>query len=179
MTTLSWNCRGLCCASTIRHLKQLVDVHKPCFLFLYETLLSLQRCWKQVRSLGFDCYEGTNVQGKRGGTILLWSNSTPCSVLSMTSNWIHVQTTINGNQSLLTFVYAPPNHLDRLPFWSSISSLVSGSALPWLLQGDFNQVLDSSEKFSNCTTIYGAKDFKDFINMSELIGLHIEGNWYT
>lgn len=61
MSTLSWNCRGLGYPSTIRHLKQLVNVHKPCFIFLAETLLSLQRSWKQVRALGFDSFVGTDI----------------------------------------------------------------------------------------------------------------------
>lgn len=47
--------------------------------------------------------------------------------------------------------------------------------VPWLFLGDFNKILDGSEKLSHVDIIVGAKDFRDFnfYNMD----MKPEGNW--
>ncbi|KAF7821258.1 reverse transcriptase [Senna tora] len=50
---------------------------------------------------------------------------------------------------------------------------------PWLLIGDFNQVLRPSETLSTNLNIPGAEDFENFPNDAGLINLHPQGNWFT
>lgn len=51
--------------------------------------------------------------------------------------------------------------------------------LPWILAGDFNQVISSSEKLSKITATPGADQFLDVINSCNLIDMKAVGNWFT
>lgn len=47
---------------------------------------------------------------------------------------------------LLTAVYGSPEASDRKGLWQSLSAASNFHRLPWLVLGDFNQVISSDEK---------------------------------
>ncbi|KAF7815570.1 reverse transcriptase [Senna tora] len=119
-------------------------------------------------------------EGHKGGTVLAWKNSVKCSVLDISPNWIHtLATDAMGTSFNLTCVYGPPHLAERPRFWDKLSHIASSVQYPWLIIGDFNQVLRSSEKLSMNLNIPGAEDFENFLNDAGLINLHPQGNWFT
>ena len=53
MRCLSWNCRGLGNSRAVRSLCDLVKSHRPCILFLMETLVHEMKIEKLRIKLGF------------------------------------------------------------------------------------------------------------------------------
>lgn len=51
--------------------------------------------------------------------------------------------------------------------------------LPWLLVGDFNQILDTQDKLSSCSNHKGVESSRDTINQCGLIDIIPTGAWYT
>jgi hypothetical protein len=47
---------------------------------------------------------------------------------------------------ILSCVYGPPNRRDRLAFWDTFAFIGEGFEATWLCIGDFNSILDQSEK---------------------------------
>ena len=50
---LSWNCRGIVNGETERALGDLVQIHKPCLIFLSETLAQKHHIDSLTRRIGF------------------------------------------------------------------------------------------------------------------------------
>lgn len=75
MTTLSWKCRGLGNPKVVHNLKYLAHNHKPIFIFLTETLATLDQMdtiRHQLGSEGLFCVER---KGRGGGLVFLWKES--------------------------------------------------------------------------------------------------------
>lgn len=52
MTIFSWNCRGLGHQSVVPALKNLIQLHKPEIIFLFETLVNANKIEEVRRSIG-------------------------------------------------------------------------------------------------------------------------------
>lgn len=50
---------------------------------------------------------------------------------------------------------------------------------PWLLMGDFNQILSCKDKISKCSASRGTKDFMDGITSCGLVEIVSQGSGYT
>lgn len=48
---------------------------------------------------------------------------------------------------LLTIVYANPRFAERHLLWENLASVANLHDLPWVITGDFNEVLSVEEKF--------------------------------
>lgn len=86
------------------------------------------------------------------------------------------------------FIYARNSREERIELWDKIKELTQSSTLkdsPWILLGDFNQVLSSSEVFS-LSPYYlcqqGMHEFSDCLEESGLFDLAFRGchfTWYN
>jgi hypothetical protein len=77
-------------------------------------------------------------------------------------------------------VYAPHTRQRCSDFWSFLSELGNYFGGAWLLLGDFNSILSSSEKsgghgFGNS----GHEEFADFMHFNALVDLGFVGNRFT
>jgi len=53
----------------------------------------------------------------------------------------------NDNKLLLiTVVYARCNALERLELWEQLEELTQGNLLPWVIEREFNVILNEEEK---------------------------------
>lgn len=71
-------------------------------------------------------------------------------VLSISDQYVHcaIETTNGHCKGCVTFVYAHHYHEKRKQLWSDLLHLHSSMLLPWITVGDFNVVLDVTEKQS-------------------------------
>jgi hypothetical protein len=77
-------------------------------------------------------------------------------------------------------VYAPHISQGRALFWNSLANLGNSFGGGWLLLGDFNSILSSSEKSGG--RAFGSSahgDFADFVHSNALIDLGFVGNKFT
>lgn len=86
-------------------------------------------------------------QGLSGGLALFWKEEIELEVLSSSPNFIDTHIKSNGKiSSFITFIYGMPQQENRQEVWDKVSLVGEGRDAAWLLSGDFNDLLDNSEK---------------------------------
>ncbi|KAF7824263.1 ribonuclease H [Senna tora] len=113
-------------------------------------MLDLKIAATRLTNMGYDKHTGTSVEGKSGGTVFQF-----------------------------TCVYGHPKVSERGILWNYLHQKSQQTEYPWIIMGDFNQVSSASEKLSNCVTINGVDQFRNFMDSSAMIDLLAQGNWYT
>jgi hypothetical protein len=100
--------------------------------------------------LGFDSCFSVDRVGRSGGLALFWNSSHNCQILDYSQNHISVEITdtVRGNWRL-TGYYGYPNGGRRRASWDFLRTLSYQSSLPWCIFGDFNDIMDASEKRGN------------------------------
>ncbi|KAL8474361.1 hypothetical protein ACS0TY_030994 [Phlomoides rotata] len=141
MIVLSWNCRGVGHPATIPFLCELVKARKPDVIFLSETLASASRLEDVRLSLNFPNCFTVACNGRSGGLALLWNNNVACSLLSYSMNHIDMEVMEGTVISRITGYYGFSERNRRHMSWSLLKQLACVSSLPWVIIGDFNDLL--------------------------------------
>ncbi|KAF2595846.1 hypothetical protein F2Q68_00012364 [Brassica cretica] len=111
---------------------------------------------------------------------LIWSKDIELTVNSSSPN--HIDTTIisKGIPFRATFVYGEPDHSKRQAIWQMLTNLQPANGEPWFLSGDFNEIIDNSEK-KGCVVraegIFCA--FRAFLAQNDLFDIKHHGNFLS
>ncbi|CAM8933405.1 unnamed protein product [Rhodiola kirilowii] len=140
MKTLCWNCRGLGHPRTVRCLTELVRFHKPQVVGLIETKMDGKRVEAVRRKIGFSYGLAVDSQGRSGGLAIWWSEDIQLSVSSFSKNHIDCEVDLGGIIRVTVFYGNPSTHR-RSESWNLLRTLGLNNQLPWLVLGDFNEVL--------------------------------------
>lgn len=171
MEVLSWNCRGICNDFTVQALKRLIQRHHPSFVFLCETKVLDLDYLKDLRiSLGFPNFEGVLSAGLSGGIALYWKEGLDVRFRSKSLNHIDVEIDSNSPSVTiwrLTGFYGYPRKADKNRSWALIRSLCDESSLPWVILGDFNELLHAKEKEGG--RIRGERQMQGFRDASLMV----------
>ncbi|GKV19445.1 hypothetical protein SLEP1_g29706 [Rubroshorea leprosula] len=139
--------RGLGNPRAVRNLIELVRWKKPIVVFLSETRLDKRRMEGVRRQLGFkNCFTIDRV-GTGGGLAMLWQDGVILSLLSYSQN--HIDMEVLGwreQRWRFTGFYGHPERSNRRRSWALLRELATKSSLPWVIGGDFNDILDQEEK---------------------------------
>jgi exonuclease III len=109
MILLCWNCQGLGRDSAVGELRWLVKQYRPSLLFLSETKMRDDSVRKFMWSLGFSGCFAINSEGRSGGLVLFWTDSSKISLKGYCKNFIDVSITQeDGLTWRATFVYGEP-----------------------------------------------------------------------
>ena len=84
---------------------------------------------------------------KVGGLAILWKEGFPLEVEKCSKNYI--DTIINkGKENAWRFTgfYEEPDTTKRHEVWFKLRALKNHGSLPWLCAGDFNEIVQQSEK---------------------------------
>lgn len=85
--------------------------------------------------------------GLSGGLALFWQQHVDMSILFQSPNLVDCYVKINEVCFYLSFVYGPPNPSFRNHLWERIEILgINRRREPWILMGDFNELLSNEEK---------------------------------
>jgi hypothetical protein len=89
--------------------------------------------------------------GKGGGLALFWDDSIKAHIILYGLH--HIDTTIWSHESNMswrqTFVYGEPKTQDRHLMWELMKRIKNRLHAPWLMIGDFNEVMWPFEHFSS------------------------------
>ncbi|XP_019181782.1 PREDICTED: uncharacterized protein LOC109176840 [Ipomoea nil] len=147
MSTLSWNCRGLGNPQTVQEIVDMVSRKKPDFVLLIETMVARDHAERLRVKIEFDGLFYVDNVGVRGGMALLWRKNNTASLLSYSKNHVDIEVTMPGFQKWrMTGFYGFAQRWRRNESWELIRSLSHRSQLPWVMIGDFNDLLYQHEK---------------------------------
>ncbi|KAL0385614.1 UNVERIFIED_CONTAM: hypothetical protein Sradi_2955700 [Sesamum radiatum] len=177
----SLNPMGIGAPWTVRALKDMVHSLNPDLVFLMETKITTQKIDSLKRSLDMHriC---VNSVGRSGGLALLWRRSVMVTIQSYSP--CHIDATVQDpNQPPLwrfSGIYGESDASKHKITWSLLSKLHSQSRRPWICIGDFNEILDNSEKEGgNLRPNWQIRDFRNALNVDELFYLGYSGDPFT
>ena len=180
MRILGWNCRGICNASTARTLRAIIRVQNPDYIFLCETKASEDSLKKLACSIGFSEHLIVGAKGKAGGIGLFWLNTVSAEIVEFDSRTIAITVQDEFCSWSLIGFYGPPYQAKRRKVWSNLHALLQSLNEPWMCFGDFNVVVEDSEKEGGIQGSTSAPNFlKELLFDLSAIDLGYSGNQFT
>ena len=102
--------------------------------------------------------------------------------LSSTKQEIHATVKVHSSNLtwLLSVIYASPRLAERRILWENLKTVAHLHNLPWLMLGDFNEVLCDDDKFGgNHVNLNRALEFKDYLDECNMVDLGFAGPKFT
>ena len=183
MNIICWNCRGALNPRFKPTLNNLISKHNPPIVIITETRVGGNRAKEITDTLPFDGAIHTDTIGYAGGLWLLWkSEEVEVTQLAKTEQEIHVVIKVIASDLywILTCIYASPRFIERKLLWGNLANVASLHNLPWVMLGDFNELLSNVDKSGgNPVNMSRALLFKDCLDSCGLIDLGFHGAKYT
>ncbi|KAL1215221.1 hypothetical protein V5N11_016987 [Cardamine amara subsp. amara] len=130
--------------------------------------------------LGYDYVYTVNPVGLSGGLALFWKKGVNIEFLFVDKNLLDLRVQFGGCDFFITCVYGDPLVKGRARVWERLSRIGIVRKDCWCVVGDFNDILNNSEKIGG--PLRGDSSFtpfKDMINSCELLELSSKGNGFT
>ncbi|KAL0417527.1 UNVERIFIED_CONTAM: putative mitochondrial protein [Sesamum radiatum] len=181
MILLSWNCQGLGSPCTVHALGELLRTHKPSLVFLAETKCKKNRIETLKRKFDlFGCC--VESQGRSRGLALLWHKSISVQLQSFGHH--HIDATVYPESETeawrFTGFYGFADVACRQRSWDLLSTLKNQSRRAWLIAGDFNEILDDSEKIGGRPRpLWQVRRFREALVSIDVFDLGFEGEPFT
>jgi hypothetical protein len=116
-------------------------------MFLSETHLDDYPAECLRRRLKMDSKIVNPSNGRSGGVIMFWKREINIDLLFSAPNYIDVRIVENpGKIWRLTGIYGEPRWEDKYKTWDTLRDLNNSSELPWVVLGDFNEILFHMKK---------------------------------
>ena len=180
---LTWNCRGVLNPCFRKALLDTLNINNPDILILTETRLGGDRAAELARSFPFDGFLCSNTIGFAGGIWILWKTEVvEVGHLCSTEQEIHASVKVRGSNSLwlISAIYASPRRSERRILWENLKIIAGLNNLPWVMLGDFNDILLCEEKWGgNRPSISRIREFRNCLNACNMIDLGFSGPKYT
>ncbi|KAG7541952.1 Endonuclease/exonuclease/phosphatase superfamily [Arabidopsis thaliana x Arabidopsis arenosa] len=166
---------------TVRRLKEMHSNISPDIIFLMETKNSEESVIKTLQWMGYSDMKLVSPHSPGGGGLaLLWNQTVSLQILSECHNFIDTRIEAEGKSFFATFIYGEPDQSKRKEIWTQLSALGQSRSEPWFLTGDFNDIIDSSEKLGGPARPEGSfVDFRTFMSECDLFDLRHSGNFLS
>ncbi|CAH9096607.1 unnamed protein product [Cuscuta europaea] len=148
MSILRWNCRGLGNTVTLQVLADIVHQQSAVVIFFMEMKLRRSRIEDLFRPLGFHRSFVRDSDGCGGGLALGWKEYVCIDIISSCNHYIDAKICLQtvGQEWRMTDFYGYPESSRRREAWALLRSLEGINPLPWMVVGDFNDIMYTGEK---------------------------------
>lgn len=181
ISLLSWNVRGASNATAKRHVKELIRKHNPSLMFLMETHIQFNKVKNFWQRVGYHPVHVVEAQGHSGGIWALakMGLNLDISVWEYTNQSISLEIKSGTQKWICTSIYASPNYTTRAIFWQHLCDLSRSLDLPWLLMGDWNEILLPGEQKGCSFSHSRAAVFENVLDACGLLDLNTTGGKFT
>lgn len=164
-----------------RHVRELTKKHQPSMVVLMETHCPFNRAERFWHHTGFKIAACSEANGHSGGIWVLVEKNSNFRVELVDSFHQVVTVRVSRSSRHWTFsaVYASPIPAARKNLWHHLIGLKSTISDPWLLMGDFNEVLYQSKVRGGSFSMNRASKFSHMMETCELLDLGAKGNLFT
>ena len=144
--------------------------------FILETRLR-RRAFSSIKnSLGFECGVHVNYEGRRGSLVLLWCKELDVEVKSFSLTHIDIFVLCEGKMWHFMSFYGNSTRSQRHHSWELIRHLKGLFILPWIVPGNFNEIVNLSKKLRGSDQVHSdMRRFGKTINDYELHDLGFFG----
>ncbi|KAJ8773128.1 hypothetical protein K2173_028305 [Erythroxylum novogranatense] len=134
-----------------------------------------------ISKIGYARSHRVKANGFSGGISILWQKNWSVEILVNHSQFVHMSICENDNFiSFFTAVYAHPSLTIRNRVWPLLQLINDNIQAPWLIMGDFNSLLSSSERRGGSVNRSGiCKPFLEWFTNSNLIDIGYKGPDFT
>ncbi|XP_039123479.1 uncharacterized protein LOC120260105 [Dioscorea cayenensis subsp. rotundata] len=180
---ICWNYRGISSRDTSSRVFRIIQSHKPAVVCLVETRADSDRLDRFCRKIPktWD-WAAVLANGFSGGIIVMWHKSIGrVSPIAVSRRALHIIITDNSsNAFLISVVYNSYRICNQCYLWNELSRITL-LQIPWLIVGDFNSVLHTTEHKGGPANYYERKTrfFLDFVEYNNLIDLNYTGPAFT
>ena len=182
MNMLIWNCRGVLNPTFCDVVNDLIQMHSPAIMVVGETKVCGERANRISGRINLDRAIFANSIGLSGGLWILWDFD-QVEILEVASIEQEIHVIVNSSSRppwLLSTIYASPGFAERWLLWENLESVASLYSMPWVIAGDFNEVLMGEDKFrGNSVNIHRAFQFQDYLNTCRMIEIGFSRPHYT
>lgn len=180
MNTAFWNCRGLKGSLVVRRLKGIKSSYFPDVLFLLETKNPDDVVRDVAAQLGYDNVKCVSPRGMSGGLALMWNKSVSVVFNSADVRLIDCKISNKDASFYFSCVYGHPNRKLRHILWERMQRISLRRKGPWLMCGDFNEILNASEKRGGrVRENWSFVDFRNMVQICKVSDLPFKGNNMT
>jgi endonuclease/exonuclease/phosphatase family metal-dependent hydrolase len=180
-SVLAWNVRGFANKKSCNHMHDVVSKYKPDVIFLFEThtlFSSAEQFWNRE---GYEKIEIQEAQGHSGG---IWAiqrrgGGFSVTVVDKMHQCVNFVITKGNDKWLCSEVYASPIFTLRAALWNHLDQRAKDVSLPWLVIGDFNDILLPREQRGGIFSTSKVELFAKNIDRCGLIDLGSFGSKYT
>ncbi|KAL0001244.1 hypothetical protein SO802_015025 [Lithocarpus litseifolius] len=182
MNMLIWNCWGALSPTFCTNASDLVRVYSPAIMIVIETKVSGDKAKRIAKRLPLDGAIFANSIGFSSGLWVLWdSNQVDVIELSSTEQEIHAIISSTSKPSRLLFVvYGSPRFAKIHLLWDNLKSVAGLHSMPWVIEGDFNEVLMGKDKSGGRPISLGkALLFQECLDTCKMIDIGFSSPRYT
>ncbi|KAF7833197.1 ribonuclease H [Senna tora] len=129
-----------------RHIRELIRANRPSVLCILEPHVNFSKTKKFWDSMGYEAIAVSEAQGHSGGIWVLSNLSKSCfRILHNMHQAVTISVSKNSGSWVFTVVYGSPNFTTKELLWNHLASIHRGISCPWLVLGDFNDILLPNE----------------------------------
>ncbi|MDV3146693.1 MAG: hypothetical protein Q8754_02525 [Sweet potato little leaf phytoplasma] len=129
-----------------RALRNLISERNPQIVFVSETKCGEDRMNKIKVGCKFEGCLSVPSSGLSGGLCLLWKDSSLVTIRSFSNNHIDAFVEALDKKWRFTGIYGFADTNQKKKTWDLLRLLDNSGNDPWLLGGDFNEILEDAEK---------------------------------
>lgn len=177
---LAWRVRGAKSATAKRNIRDVLVRNKPSVVIITEPRIPLASVDQFWNSTGYKCIGCVDPSGFAGG-IWVFSNDGAAKFTVIDSFQQAISFTVSKNTSSWNFsaIYASPVPGIRTRLWNHLRGFLHNSQSPWVLLGDFNEILYPEDNFGGQFRPNSAGNFMKNLEDCNMQDLGFKGPRFT